>query len=544
MNINTKKYIEEYLRIKDKNSKIIPLKMNQPQTELYNRIKELKKEKKPVRVIILKARQMGFSTLTEAILFKEVATKHNVNAGIITHEAKATNNLFTMSKLFYDNLPNPIKPNIRNRNAQELNFNNENNTGLNSKIVCMTAGDGAGRSGTFNFLHLSEFAFWSGDKKEAYISLMQTVPRNENSMVIIESTANGYEYFKELWDKAVKKESDFIPVFIGWNKLKEYQMEYTGFQLTEEEKELQRIYGLTLEQLEWRRWCIRNNCGGDIDIFKQEYPINPEEAFLNSGSCYFNVENVINRIQNLREPVKTGSFIYDYDGIKITNIRWKNEQDGFIKIYEEPKANYPYVVSGDTAGEGSDYFIGQVLDNTNGKQIAVLRKEFDADEYTRQMYCLGKYYNNALIGIESNFDTFPIKELERIGYKKQFIREKEDTYTGKIVKAYGFRTDRITRPLILSELQALVNDHIELINDKETLEEMLVFVRNEKGRPEAQEGSHDDLVMALAIAYYIRTQQDMTVKVDTHELEYNIMKDFGFTDEVSDDEFGSKIVVI
>lgn len=544
MNINTKKYIEEYLRIKDKNSKIIPLKMNQPQTELYNRIKELKKEKKPVRVIILKARQMGFSTLTEAILFKEVATKHNVNAGIITHEAKATNNLFTMSKLFYDNLPNPIKPNIRNRNAQELNFNNENNTGLNSKIVCMTAGDGAGRSGTFNFLHLSEFAFWSGDKKEAYISLMQTVPRNENSMVIIESTANGYEYFKELWDKAVKKESDFIPVFIGWNKLKEYQMEYTGFQLTEEEKELQRIYGLTLEQLEWRRWCIRNNCGGDIDIFKQEYPINPEEAFLNSGSCYFNVENVINRIQNLREPVKTGSFIYNYDGIKITNIRWKNEQDGFIKIYEEPKVNYPYVISGDTAGEGSDYFIGQVLDNTNGKQIAVLRKEFDADEYTRQMYCLGKYYNNALIGIESNFDTFPIKELERIGYKKQFIREKEDTYTGKIVKAYGFRTDRITRPLILSELQALVNDHIELINDKETLEEMLVFVRNEKGRPEAQEGSHDDLVMALAIAYYIRTQQEMTVKVDTHELEYNIMKDFGFTDEVSDDEFGSKIVVI
>ena len=544
MPINTKLYIENYLKIKDKNSKIIPFILNEPQQELYNKIKELKHEHKPVRILILKARQMGFSTLTEAILFKEVATKHNVNAGIITHEAKATNNLFTMSKLFYDNLPNPIKPNIRNRNAQELNFNNENNTGLNSKIVCMTAGDGAGRSGTFNFLHLSEFAFWSGDKKEAYISLMQTVPRNENSMVIIESTANGYEYFKELWDKAVKKESDFIPVFIGWNKLKEYQMEYTGFQLTEEEKELQRIYGLTLEQLEWRRWCIRNNCGGDIDIFKQEYPINPEEAFLNSGSCYFNVENVINRIQNLREPIKTGSFIYDYDGIKITNIRWKNEQDGFIKVYEEVKVNYPYVVSGDTAGEGSDYFIGQVLDNTNGKQVAVLRKEFDADEYTRQMYCLGKYYNNALIGIESNFDTFPIKELERIGYKKQFIREKEDTYTGKIVKAYGFRTDRITRPLILSELQALVNDHIELINDKDTLEEMLVFVRNEKGRPEAQEGSHDDLVMALAIAYYIRTQQDMTVKVDNHELEYNIMKDFGFTDEVSNDEFGSKIVVV
>lgn len=260
------------------------------------------------------------------------------------------------------------------------------------------------------------------------------------------------------------------------------------------------------------------------------------------GKTYFNAEKVSNRIAQIGEPIKIGSFIYDYDGLKVTNIRWKNEQDGFIKLYELPKQNYPYVLSGDTAGEGSDYFIGQVLDNTSGKQVAVLRKEFDADEYTRQMYCLAKYYNNALVGIEANFDTYPIKEIERIGYKKQFIREKEDNFTGKITKAYGFRTDRITRPLILSELQAIVNDCIDLINDKETLEEMLVFVRNEKGRPEAQEGCHDDLVMALAIAFYIRVQQDMVVKVDEHKLEYNIMKDFGFEEE-EENEFGSKIEV-
>ena len=261
------------------------------------------------------------------------------------------------------------------------------------------------------------------------------------------------------------------------------------------------------------------------------------------GKTYFNAENISNRIQQLKEPLKVGSFIYDYDGNKITNVKWRNDTNGFIKIYEAPKDNYPYVLSGDTAGEGSDYFIGQVLDNTTGKQIAVLRNQFDADEYTRQMYCLGKYYNDALVGIESNFDTFPIKEIERIGYKKQFIREKEDSFTGKITKAYGFKTDRITRPLILSELQAIVNDHVELINDKDTLEEMLVFVRNEKGRPEAQQGCHDDLVMALAIAYYIRPQQSYAVKINQHELEYNIMKDFGFEVE-EENEFGSKIEVI
>lgn len=538
MTINTRKYIENYLKIKDKNSQIIPFILNEPQLELYNTIKELKKQHKPVRIIILKARQMGFSTLTEGILFKEVVTKHNVTAGIITHEAKATNNLFTMSKLYYDNLPEPIKPSIKNRNAQELIFNNETNTGLNSKITCMTAGDGAGRSGTYNFLHLSEFAFWSGDKKEAYISLMQTVPNNENSMVIIESTANGYEYFKELWDKAVRKESDFIPFFIGWNKLQEYRIPYTGFELTEDEKELQRLYGVSLDQLEWRRWCIRNNCGGDIDVFKQEYPINPEEAFLSSGNCYFNKEKVIKRINELKVKPIIGEFEYSYDSLtdKIKDITFVEKENGYITILERPKANFPYVIGGDTSGEGSDYFIGQVLDNTCGRQVAVLRKQFDADEYTRQMYCLGKYYNNALIGIESNFDTYPIKYLEKLGYEKQFIRTREDTYTGKTNKAYGFKTTAVTRPLILSELQAIVNDDIELLGDKNTLEEMLTFIKNERGRPEAQEGSHDDLVMALAIAYYIREQQDKIVKIDITVLQENIKKDFGVEFDDSEDE--------
>ena len=260
------------------------------------------------------------------------------------------------------------------------------------------------------------------------------------------------------------------------------------------------------------------------------------------GKTYFNAEKVSKRISEIKEPIKIGSFLYDYDGIRISNIRWLNDTNGFIKIYEAPKKDYPYVIGGDTAGEGSDYFIGQVLDNTNGKQVATLRKQFDEDEYTRQMYCLGIYYNTALQGVEANFSTYPIKELERIMYPKQFVREKEDNYTGKPVKAYGFKTTGITRPLILAQLQAIVNDHVELINDKDTLEEMLTFVRNEKGRPEAQLGAHDDLVMALAIAYYIRPQQDMTVKVNEHELEWNIMKDFGF-EEDEPGEFGSKIEV-
>lgn len=557
MSINTKKYIEEYLKIRSKDSKIIPFKLNTPQIKLYNKIKEIKGQNKPVRIIILKARQMGFSTLTEAILFKEVVTRTNVTAGIITHESKATNNLFTMSKLYYDNLPKEMKPQIMNRNAQELVFNNKDNTGLNSKISCMTAGDGAGRSGTYNFLHLSELAFWSGDKKEAYISLMQTVPNNSNSMVIIESTANGYEFYKELWDKAVSNESDFIPFFVGWNELEEYSMPYTGFELDEEEKRLQQVYGVTLEQLEWRRWCIRNNCGGDIDIFHQEYPICPEEAFLNTGSCVFNTQIIHNRIQQLDKPLRIGYFEYDYDDTlqpygrrnpttgklypkyKMSNIRWVESKKGYIKIYEIP--NSPeivnYAIGGDTAGSGTDYFTAHVINSKTYKQCAVFKRQMDADLYTKQMYCLGMYYNKALIGIENNFDKYPVRELNRLGYPNQYVRENEEKISHKTMKEFGFRTDLKTRPAIISNLVQYVREHSELINDLDTLKEMLEFIYTDTGRAEAQEGSHDDLVMGLAIALRIVEQVSYSKEtIYTRERDF-----FGNYDK---QEVGERITVI
>lgn len=238
------------------------------------------------------------------------------------------------------------------------------------------------------------------------------------------------------------------------------------------------------------------------------------------GKTFFNAKIISDRLRQLTKPLKKGFFSYKYDGNTISNIKFIEDEDGYIDIFELPQKRIPYVLGGDTAGEGSDYFTGHILNNVNGMQVAKLRKQFDADEYTRQMYCMGMYYNEALIGIETNFDTFPIKELLRLGYKKQFVREREDTYTHSIVKSFGFQTNKFTRPLILSELQRIVNEHIEQINDKETLEEMLTFVRNENGRPEAQSGCHDDLIMGLAITYYIRGQQRTYVERNEIQKEF------------------------
>ena len=552
MSINTKKYIEKYIKIRDKAGKIIDLKINQGQQKLYDAIKKQSDEHKPIRVIVLKARQIGFSTLTESIIFKNTATKFNVNAGIITHKEEATTNLFNMSKRMYDNLPSEMKPSLKRSNAKELIFDNDEGTGLKSKIKCMTAGSsGVGRSDTFNYLHISELAFWGNSAKETTIGLFQAVPNLPNTIIVIESTANGFDYFKELWDMAIKGESDFIPVFVGWNELDDYKMPYNGFELTDYERDLQKVYNLSLDQLTWRRWCIKNNCSGDEQLFKQEYPINPHEAFISSGTCVFDKEIVINRLEQLTRPIKVGYFAYDYDdtklqGQKISNIRWITDKNGYIKIYELPNLNH-YCIGGDTAGEGSDWFTGHVLNAKTGMQVARLRHQMDEDLYVRQMYCLGYYYSSndkgrkkpAMMCIESNFSSYPNKELARIGYPNLYVREKEDRFTGIMDKSYGFRTTSITRPVIIAELVKIVREHVELINDKLTLEEMLTFVRNEKGRPEAQEGAHDDLVMGLAIAYYARDQ------VVYYEEPITIERIFNFSSEKKTQyDYGEEITVI
>jgi phage terminase large subunit len=185
--------------------------------------------------------------------------------------------------------------------------------------------------------------------------------------------------------------------------------------------------------------------------------------------------------------------------LHLTNIHWVEDSLGYIKIYKD-RTNLNTVIGGDTAGEGSDFFVAQVIDN-DGYLCATLHKQFDSDLYVKQVYCLGAYYHS-LIAIESNFDTFPNRELQRLKYPTLYVRETFDSIVHDVQERYGFKTTALTRPQIISELVEISREHIEKINDRETLQEMLSFVRNTKGRAEASEGTHDDLVMALAIGYH------------------------------------------
>lgn len=508
-------YIENCLKIKTKSGTVVPFRLNDAQRKLYAVAKRQQDAGKPVRLIILKARQLGFSTLTEGLIFHACATRKNVNALIVAHREDATANLFRMSKLFYDELPAPVKPMLRASNAQELVFENpsklrserEARPGLRSRIRCATAGGrGIGRSDTLQCVHLSEYAFWpdgADGKASTLAGILQAVPSLPGTMVVIESTANGFEDFKERWDAAVAGENDFEPVFFAWFENPDYSMPVVpGTEWTPEERELRDAYRLTDEQLQWRRWCIANNCGGSLDMFRQEYPASPGEAFLHSGTGVFDNEQIVLRLERLPGPVGRGEF---------TDGEWTESETGAITLYELPEEGVPYVLGGDTAGEGSDYFTAIVIDNVSGRIAAKLRQKYSEPEYVRQVYALGKYYNDALVAIETNFSTYPVMKLQEMEYPNQYSREREDTYTRQMRKSYGFRTDRQSRPRAIANLVEVFSSHPEWFTDRELLEEMLTFCYNEDHRPEALAGKHDDLVMGAAITYAVRHQQRMTV---------------------------------
>lgn len=508
-------YIENCLKIKTKSGTVVPFRLNDAQRKLYAVAKRQQDAGKPVRLIILKARQLGFSTLTEGLIFHACATRRNVNALIVAHREDATANLFRMSKLFYDELPAPVKPMLRASNAQELVFENpsklrserEARPGLRSRIRCATAGGrGIGRSDTLQCVHLSEYAFWpdgADGKASTLAGILQAVPSLPGTMVVIESTANGFEDFKERWDAAVAGENDFEPVFFAWFENPEYSMPVVpGTEWTPEERDLKAAYQLTDEQLQWRRWCIANNCGGSLDMFRQEYPASPGEAFLHSGTGVFDNEQIVLRLERLPGPAGRGEFA---DG------EWTESETGAITLYELPEEGVPYVLGGDTAGEGSDYFTAIVIDNVSGRIVAKLRQKYSEPEYVRQIFALGRFYNDALVAIETNFSTYPVMKLQEMEYPNQYSREREDTYTRQMRKSYGFRTDRQSRPRAIANLVEVFSSHPEWFTDRELLEEMLTFCYNEDHRPEALAGKHDDLVMGAAITYAVRHQQRMTV---------------------------------
>jgi hypothetical protein len=523
-------YAPRVLKIRTKMGELIPFKLNYMQLKINEEIERQKAAGKPVRIIVLKARQMGCSTFTEGRLFHKTTMSKLTNSMIIAHKEDASTNLFNMSKLFYECMPEPLQPMRKASNAKELIFENpttnakekSSNPGLRSKIKIETASSsGAGRSDMIHNMHISELAFWP-NASEVMTGVLQAVPMNPNTMIIVESTANGVGgYFYDMWQASKEGKNDFVPLFFAWFENPEYRMEVPeGFRLDAEERELKELYNLDDEQLVWRRWCINNNCGGDIDKFFQEYPSNDIEAFLSSGRPVFNTSTLNSMLQEAKKnPPKLIGNIVEEGG----RVKFVKQEKGYLSIWKEPEDGREYLISADVA-EGlahGDYSVADVIDRKTMEQVAQWHGHIDPDVFGEELYKLARLYNMAFIVTEVNNHGLTTVTTLKKKYRKLYRRRTVDKISNKSRQEYGFQTNTKTKPLVIDFLAKCIRERTVKINCKETIEECLTYVRDDKGATNAQEGCYDDRVMALAIGLYANYEVPYT-EVEDYEPEYEV----------------------
>ncbi len=388
------KLIELEFIVVDKDKKTRPFFLNAVQREFVgtlNRAKEDYAEGKisEISLLILKGRQQGFTTFVTAYQLACSILNRNFEGFTLADEGSNTEAIFqNKAKYPYSQLPELLKPTEKFNNRRQLLFSR-----LNSSWAVDTATKDVGRSRTVNFFHGSECAFWKDGISPIQAALGQAFTKD--CIKIYETTANGFNDYKTMWDSG-----EHINCFYAWWKTPEYRLKFPSDSVyTEFEADIDSQGDWIFERLKWLRdevhleseqlyWYYKKYKGFiDKDKIKQEYPCTPQEAFLLSGKNVFDTEKLLARMMQITKPLKVGYFLYDYDGLKITGIRWMSDRNGYIKIYQLP--NTPrvnkYCIGGDTAGEGSDWFTGHVLDAATGEQVAVLQHQFDADQSAKQI---------------------------------------------------------------------------------------------------------------------------------------------------------------
>lgn len=523
-------FIENFLFIQDKDGNTIPFYLNDDQVDLYKEMCEQRLRGEAIRIDILKARQKGFSTFIAAIIFCMTIFNPGRKAAIVADISEHASNLFEKYTFFYDHLPADITERLKKvkSNAKELTIAFSN--GLKSSIRIMVQGESAGRSGTYQYLHLSECAFWP-DLELTLTSLLQTVSStNKDSMIFLETTANGVNEYKKRWDNDYSGNTRYIPKFYAWFTTKGYRVpdrDIRPFIKPNWLVDLQEQYHLDENQVAWF-WDKFNEFNGDLDKLRQEFPSNPVEAFVTSGNSVFNAELLRKRKEEIIRSVtfKRGFFQFEaqhsMDGkrIDVTKREWIDSRNGSIKIFKEPEAGHPYVVVNDPAQGGEDYYATQVFNNYTGEQVAVYhRNKCDADDAAYQMYCLAMYYNKAMITGETNTTSYLLELCHKMGYRFIYQDQDVEDLTNRYLNKFGFKTKQNNRQYMIDLFKIAFRENPRIINDYETICEMEAFqvVKNSKGKEKAEAtgGEHDDLVMSACGFYLCRGAQTSVPRKDT-----------------------------
>ncbi len=509
-----------HLQIQDRAShRTIPLEMSDIQRAVRAPILTAEREGRPSRIIVLKARREGVSTIVQATFCHRGCTRGNVKSYTIADERDKASNLHGMLEGMYDHLPARLKPERKKldtgRRLQLVN---------GSDFRTETAKDAnAGRSGAASVLHASEFAFWQYPER-TLISMLQVVPDEVGTIVVIESTANGVgNAFHQEWLRAQRGDSAYVPLFFSWlddsgyDHGKQVKLADLG-DIDDEEYALIEELGARPGQLSWRRHKLNQDLMGDVSFFHQEYPATPHEAFLSTGRQFFGVREVA----KFRPSEPVGRFRLSVEftrGKKRTQTSMQRDDKGPLWVYELPQPDTRYVCFIDPAGvvgdirakhfatteDPSDYTVMWVVNCRTMATAAVWHSRIDLGLAGMEAAKLGVAYNRAVLCPETTggYGFVLTEKFREIGYSPIHRDRQRNRYDRNRIDIYGFATTTATRPLMLEGLKDMLRNDSALLKHAGLKEEMQTFVIGNTQIPAASAGCHDDCVMAAAGAYAI-----------------------------------------
>ena len=450
------------LRVRDRNGCLRPLLANPAQRSFEAR--------RGRRNIVLKARQMGMTTWVAGRFFLKTMTGRGVLSVQVAHTREAAEAIFSVVERMWENLPTELRegPLRRTRaTSGRMAFG-----ALDSEFRVVSAGEeNAGRGLTIQNLHLSEVSRWPGDA-EATLAGLQAALAPGGEMTL-ESTPNGaYGAFYREWREA--GEAGTVRHFFPWWLEPGYRADAVA-ELTEIERELVRAHGLTARQIGFRRTLEQSFRG----LRAQEYAEDPESCFKASGDCCFPLEAVEARLSELSEPRQ-------------------QRRGAALEVWLPAVRGKRYLLGVDTAGGGSDgdYSAVQVIERESGLQCAELRERMGPLELARVSAELAREYNNALIAVERNNHGAAV-----LAYLDA-VERYDQVYESRGVA--GWLTTAGSKPQMVSRMGALLEQDAGLFFSRRLLAEARTFVNLPGGGSGAAQGSHDDCLMAMAVAQAVR----------------------------------------
>ena len=521
----------QFLSIKTKDGQLIKLNLNTTQQKLFNKVQELRKAHKPVRIWLLKYRQGGISTEVEAIIYALTSQQPNRNSLIMADEEDKSEYLFQMSKLYQEELEKShphLTPELKKSNAKVLEFDK-----IHSQVIIETGRNiEAARAFTYQYVHLSEVAFFP-DLKGVLDALNQSVPDHVDTMIFGETTANGMDEFYKQWLRAIEGKTDWIPLFFGWYEMLEYSLPLQDGKLypldgvnfdadtslpkfEHGEQELKHEFNLNDEQINWRRWAIVNKCQGSLNTFNREYPATWQEAFAMSGDLFFDRKGLAKQIK--KRPIAIGEIFFQ-------NLKWewRDLPHGRIELYERPEDGEQYIIAGDASeAVNADEAAAVVLNKRSNSTAAIVAGQHAPEDLAMIEIALGNFYNQGLVAQENKGYGYQVNQLVNANYgnvyRKIVNKDGVDTVTDEL----GFNTNSVTRPSMLAQFAEEVKNNSTTLNSDKLLSECQTFVikKDKDGKVtkiEAQQGYQDGLVICRAIASYVRNQYPYKVQ-DTKDL--------------------------